>query len=61
MKVEAMIHSKKAIGKIDIIEKKEGENYYIVRTEDNVTCTAIFNIFTGLFYADDLYGVIEKR
>ena len=25
----------------------------------NKLCTAIYNTFTGLFYVDDVYGVLE--
>ena len=32
---------------------------YIVRTPAGVKCTAIFNIFTGCYFADDVYGVLD--
>lgn len=57
--VTAMIHSKDAKGQIQILAKI-GDNDYIVRTEDNVLCHAIFNPFVGIYYADDLYAVVEK-
>ena len=38
---------------------EEGVTAYIVRTQDGIVCTAIFNIFTGTYYADDIYGVID--
>ena len=38
---------------------ENGVTTYIVRTQDGIECTAIYNIFTGVFYADDVYGVIE--
>ena len=31
----------------------------IVRTPAGVKCTAIFNIFTGCYFADDVYGVLD--
>ena len=39
---------------------EEGITTYIVRTQDGIVCTAIFNIFTGTYYADDIYGVIDN-
>lgn len=39
---------------------EEGVTTYIVRTQDGIVCTAIFNIFTGTYYADDIYGVIDN-
>ena len=38
-----------------------GVTTYIVRTQDGIECTAIYNIFTGAFYADDVYGVIKPE
>lgn len=38
---------------------EEGVTTYIVRTQDGIVCSAIFNIFTGTYYADDIYGVID--
>lgn len=38
-----------------------GVTTYTVRTQDGIECTAIYNIFTGAFYADDVYGVIEPE
>lgn len=59
MIVPAMIHSKGVIEAVEIIERL-GNNEYIVMTEDGIKCHAIFNIFTGLWYADDKYAVIEN-
>lgn len=57
--VKAMVHSKQAIESVTILDKKHGVNSYVVKTEEGIICSAIFNPFTGLYYADDLYGVIE--
>ena len=51
----AMIHSKKALGEIEVLEHV-GNNDYLVKTEDGIKCHAIFNPFSGLWYADDLYA-----
>ena len=32
---------------------------YIVRTPAGVKCTAIYNVFTGCYFADDVYGVLD--
>jgi hypothetical protein len=64
MQVTAYIHSLKdkgndrpVLGEADIIEKI-GDNLYLA-DYNGVKCTAIFNIFTGYYYVDDVYGVIK--
>ena len=59
MKVIAMVHSKEQREEVELLEKI-GDNNYLVKTNDGVKCTAIFNPFVGIYYADDKYGVIEK-
>lgn len=56
-KVNAMVHSIKAIKEVEIIEKR-GDNDYLAKVGD-VVCTAIFNPFVGLYYVDDVYGVVR--
>lgn len=56
-KVNAMVHSIKAIKEVEIIEKR-GDNDYLAKVGD-VICTAIFNPFVGLYYVDDVYGVVR--
>ncbi len=66
-KVLAYRHSQEVDGRritqeeVEIIDGRmeEGVTAYIVRTQDGIVCTAIFNIFTGTYYADDIYGVID--
>ncbi len=58
MKVSAMVHSKNAVEEVELLEKT-GDNAYLVKV-GNVTCTAIFNPFVGLYYADDKYGVVKR-
>lgn len=55
MKVIAMVHSKEKREEVELIEKI-GDNNYLVKTNDGVECTAIFNPFVGIYYADDIYG-----
>ena len=59
IKVRALVHSTNTVKEVTLIEKTD-DNKYIVRTDSGVLCTAIFNIFTNLYYADDLYGKIEE-
>lgn len=59
IKVRALVHSTNTVKEVTLIEKT-GDNKYIVRTDSGVLCTAIFNPFTNLYYADDLYGKIEE-
>ena len=58
-KTEAMVHSIKAVKEVEIIEKR-GDNDYLVKVGD-VICSAIFNPFVGLYYADDVYGVVKSN
>ncbi len=56
--VEAMVHSTKTLQQVSLL-RKTGDNQYVVKTKNGCTCTAIFNVFTGYYYADDIYGVIS--
>lgn len=58
-KTEAMVHSINAIKEVEII-KKRGDNDYLAKVGD-VVCTAIFNPFVGLYYVDDVYGVVKSH
>lgn len=58
-KTEAMVHSINAIKEVEIIEKR-GDNDYLAKVGD-VVCTAIFNPFVGLYYVDDVYGVVKSN
>ena len=62
MQVMAYIHSLKdrtndspVLGEATII-KSIGDNLYLA-DYNGVKCTAIFNLFVGRYYVDDLYGV----
>lgn len=54
-----MVHSKEKREEVEFI-KKIGNNNYLVETNDGVKCTAIFNPFVGIYYADDIYGIIKE-
>lgn len=58
-KVTAMVHSLNDKAEVTIINKA-GDNDY--RAEyDGKVCTAIFNPFVGMYYVDDVYGIVEER
>ncbi len=66
MKVEAYIHSLKdrehdrhVLGEAEIIQEIGG-NLYLAEYNE-VRCTAIFNFFTGRYYVDDVYGIVDAR
>ncbi len=55
----AMVHSEENKGpqEITIIALPNGK--YEAETKDGTRCTAIYNPFTGLYYADDIYGLLD--
>ena len=62
MKVEAYIHSlggsdhhQHVLGEAEILERI-GDNLYVA-AYNGVRYTAIFNIFVGRYFVDDVYGV----
>ena len=54
-----MVHSINDIKEVEIIEKR-GDNDYLAKVGD-VVSTAIFNPFVGLYYVDDVYGVVKSN
>ena len=66
MKVQAYIHSLKdhehnrhVLGEAEII-RCIGDNRYLAEV-NGVRCPAIFNFFTGAYYVDDVYGIVDAR
>lgn len=62
MKVEAYIHSLKdhvhnchMLGEAEII-KSIGDNLYLAEYR-GIRCTAIYNLFVGRYFVDDVYGI----
>ena len=62
--VKAMLHSRDRDGRhtadlvdVEIVEEA-GSNDYIVRTPDGILCHALFNPFTGYYFADDVYRIV---
>lgn len=54
----AMVHSLNARAEVTITEKV-GDNDYRANYNGK-TCTAIFNPFVGMFYVDDVYGIVKE-
>lgn len=64
---KAMLHSqdidgthKAPLRDVEILEKV-GDNDYIVRTPAGVKCHALYNVFTGFWFADDVYRVVNDE
>ena len=56
---KAMIHSLKEVREVQILEQTD--NNHVIAEYDGKKCTAVYNVFVGLYYVDDIYGVIKKR
>jgi len=56
-KIQAMVHSKKALDEVTILEMRDNNN--VTAEYQGKICTAIFNPFVCLYYVDDIYGVIK--
>ncbi len=62
--VKAMLHSQDRDGRhtcqLEECEMlgKVGDNDYILKTPAGVKCHAIFNIFTGYYFADDVFRIV---
>lgn len=64
---KAMLHSldrdgthKAPLQDVEILEKV-GDNDYIVLTPPGVKCHALYNIFTGYYFADDVYRAVKEE
>ena len=61
-KEQAHIHS--LDGKMDEItihgETMQGQQKVFIVDYRGTRCTAIFNVFTGNYYADDKFGIIKN-
>ena len=40
---------------------KIGDNDYLVKLPSGTVCHAIYNVFAGCYYADDVYAKIESK
>lgn len=57
--VDAMVNSLKGLAEVEIVEHKDN-NHCLARFNGKL-CTAIFNPFSGYYYVDDIFGVIERE
>ena len=58
-KTKAQIHSLQALDEV-IILHENGPNDVVAEYKGK-RCTAIYNIFVGLYYVDDIYGVLMDQ
>lgn len=58
-KARAMIHSLGQPAEVEIV-LEQGDSKVIAKY-NNTYCTAIYNIFVGLYYVDDIYGVLNDQ
>ena len=56
---KAIVHSLKAQDDVTILHEKGSND--VVAEYKGVRCTAIFNPFAGMFYVDDIYGVLPDQ
>lgn len=58
--VKAIVHSQeeKGIQDVSLIRFVGDTSHAEVVTAWGVRCTAIFNVFRGCWYADDIYGIL---
>lgn len=56
---EAMVHSLNSLAEVEIVEHKDN-NHCLARYNGKL-CTAIFNPYSGYYYVDDIFGVIERE
>ena len=56
---KAMIYSSEEQAEVTILHHKN--NNYMVAEYTGIRCTAVYNPFTGLFYVDDIFGVLKNQ
>lgn len=57
-KVYAMVHSLKKQAECEIVAESDYNN--VLAKYNGTYCTAIFNPFVGMYYVDDVYGVLTE-
>ena len=57
-KIQARIHSLNGqFDEVTIVSEKSDND--IIVDYNGVRCTAIYNIFAGCYYVDDVYGIVK--
>lgn len=54
--VRAVIHSMNSFGVAKIISHKD--NNHVIAMYQGKRCTAVFNVFNGYYYVDDIDGLL---
>jgi hypothetical protein len=58
-KTKAMVHSLKSQDEVIILHERGSND--VIAEYNGKRCTAIFNPFVGLFYVDDIYGILPNQ
>jgi hypothetical protein len=58
-KTEAFVHSLKAKAEVTVLH--ENGNNDVVAEYDGKRCTAIYNVFVGLYYVDNIHGILTDQ
>ena len=57
-KIQARIHSLDGqFDEVTIVSEKSDND--IIVDYNGVRCTAIYNVFAGCYYVDDIYGIVK--
>lgn len=57
-KIQARIHSLDGqFDEVTIISEKSDND--VIVDYNGVRCTAIYNVFVGCYYVDDVYGIVK--
>lgn len=57
-KIQARIHSLDGqFDEVTIVSEKSDND--IIVDYNGVRCTAIYNVFAGCYYVDDVYGIVK--
>ena len=57
-KIQARIHSLNGqFDEVTIVSEKSDND--IIVDYNGVRCTAIYNVFAGCYYVDDVYGIVK--
>lgn len=56
---KAMIYSSEEQAEVTILHHKNNND--VIAEYNGIRCTAVYNPFTGLFYVDDIFGVLKNQ
>lgn len=58
-KTQAIVHTLQNKDEVTILHEKGSND--VIAEYNGKRCTAIFNIFSGFFYVDDIYGILPDQ